>query len=205
MQQLSAAVNKRSGSVARRFESVLDLLDKEGFTEGWSLTSAGHRLVAIYHECDLVVAEGLESGVFDDLGPADLAAVAACLTYEERRADAPDPAPLPRHLQARLARLMDVARRLQQAERARGLPMTRLPDGGFSALARAWASGSELADILEGELPAGDFVRNTKLLIDLLGQLGDAAPSAATSATARQAAELLTRGVVAAASELTTA
>jgi ATP-dependent RNA helicase HelY len=43
-------------------------------------------------------------------------------------------------------------------------------------------------------------VRNIKQLIDLLRQIGEIAPSADTARTARQAAELLFRGVVAASS-----
>ena len=50
------------------------------------------------------------------------------------------------------------------------------------------------------ELSGGDFVRNAKLLIDLLGQISDAAPSPDTARTAREAADRIFRGVVAASS-----
>ena len=47
----------------------------------------------------------------------------------------------------------------------------------------------------------GDFVRNVKLLIDLLRQLGDRAPNKRTADVARATAERLARGVVAASSD----
>ncbi|MDQ6839468.1 MAG: hypothetical protein M3137_14365 [Actinomycetota bacterium] len=55
----------------------------------------------------------------------------------------------------------------------------------------------------DGEVNGGDFVRNIKQLIDLLRQLGDLAPDQATARSARQGAERLFRGVVAASSMLT--
>ena len=49
-------------------------------------------------------------------------------------------------------------------------------------------------------LSAGDFVRNVKQLIDLLRQFGQVLPDPAAAAAARQAADALFRGVVAASS-----
>ncbi|MGH9094845.1 MAG: hypothetical protein ACRDXE_06765, partial [Acidimicrobiales bacterium] len=86
-----------------------------------------------------------------------------------------------------------------------GLPLTRRPDPGFIGVAHAWAQGRELSDVLGDEgLSGGDFVRNIKQLIDLLRQLGDLAPDAATARAARQAADRLFRGVVAASSVVST-
>jgi ATP-dependent RNA helicase HelY len=50
----------------------------------------------------------------------------------------------------------------------------------------------------EAEMPAGDFVRWTKQLVDVLGQIADAAPAETTvRQAARKAVESLRRGVVA--------
>ena len=84
-----------------------------------------------------------------------------------------------------------------------GLPLTRRPDAGFVGLARQWADGRGLATIVIGDgegVTGGDFVRNIKQLIDLLRQIGDLAPDPATARAARQAADALFRGVVAASS-----
>ena len=52
------------------------------------------------------------------------------------------------------------------------------------------------------DLSGGDFVRNVKQLIDLLRQIGDVAPQPGTAAVARQAADRLFRGIVAASSAI---
>ena len=61
-----------------------------------------------------------------------------------------------------------------------------------------WASGSDLIDILNDDLTAGDFVRTMKQLIDLLRQISLIASNAATTVCAEQSASALLRGVVAA-------
>ena len=78
------------------------------------------------------------------------------------------------------------------------------PDPTFLAVAHAWAAGEALDDVLEDEdLSGGDFVRNVKQVIDLLGQVADVTDQP-TSAAAREAAARLYRGVVAASSAVAT-
>ena len=199
---LKRQIQGRTESLARRFDQVLRLLEAWGHLDGWALTERGERLVRIFHESDLLVAEALETGLLDDLDPASLAGMVSCLTYEHR---SPSPAAPPwfpsGDLRRRVAELDQLAAELNADEQASGLPTTRPPDPGFFALAYAWAAGEALDDVLADEdLSGGDFVRNVKLLVDLLGQVAQAAPQVATAATARQAAEQIMRGVVAASS-----
>ena len=98
-------------------------------------------------------------------------------------------------------RFLSIWRDLHVAEHDARLPETRRPDPGFTAAIHGWALGNELADVLDDEeMTGGDFVRNVKQLIDLLRQLGDVAPEPATAKSARDAADRLFRGVVAASS-----
>ncbi len=101
----------------------------------------------------------------------------------------------------RVEALAGLAADLNVDEEQAGLQLTRPPDPGFFALAYAWAAGEALDDVLADEdLSGGDFVRNIKLLVDLLGQVGQAAPDPETSRVARQAVDQIHRGVVAASS-----
>ena len=60
--------------------------------------------------------------------------------------------------------------------------MHRPPDPTFVAVAYAWAAGEGFAEVVEEEeLSGGDFVRNVKQLIDLLGPAGRRAPMQPTS------------------------
>ena len=91
-------------------------------------------------------------------------------------------------------------RDLSLMERDHKLDPSRDPDIGFAEATFAWASGEDLAGILAAtDLTAGDFVRSMRMVIDLLGQLADAAGPGVVRTTAREAIDMLRRGVVAAA------
>jgi ATP-dependent RNA helicase HelY len=204
LDDLRREVRSRTESLARRFDRVLRLLESWGYLDGWSLTDRGRVLARTYHECDLLVAEAMCSGALDGLDPATLAGLVSCFTYEHR---GPNPSPTPwfpsRLARERWGRIEQLAEELIVDEGVAGLPATRRPDPGFLALAHAWAAGEPLAEVLDDEdLSGGDFVRNIKTLIDLLRQVGDIAPVGATASSAREAADALHRGVVAASSTL---
>jgi ATP-dependent RNA helicase HelY len=60
-----------------------------------------------------------------------------------------------------------------------------------------WARGARLDDVLtDADMQAGDFVRWTKQTIDLLDQL-QGQPDARVARTARDALDLIRRGIVA--------
>jgi ATP-dependent RNA helicase HelY len=87
--------------------------------------------------------------------------------------------------------------RLRSEEEDLQLPRTRPPDAGFAEAAWRWARGQPLEHVLErAELAPGDFVRNTKQLVDLLRQIAVVAPGPDTATAARRAAVALQRGVV---------
>jgi ATP-dependent RNA helicase HelY len=191
-------VRSRTESLARRFDRVLRLLEAWGYLDGWALTERGQVLARTYHECDLLVAEAMTTGLLDGLDPASLAGLLSCFTYEHRGPGTPAQPWFPsRQVRARWNELERLADELRRDEEAAGLLPTRAPDPGFVALAHAWAAGEPLGEVLgDEELSGGDFVRNIKTLIDLVRQVGDIAPDPATARTARQAAEALHRGVV---------
>ena len=65
---------------------------------------------------------------------------------------------------------------LDALEREHHLDFLRQPDLGFAWAAYRWAEGDELDDVLtEVDLAAGDFVRWMKQLLDVAGQVADAA------------------------------
>jgi ATP-dependent RNA helicase HelY len=88
---------------------------------------------------------------------------------------------------------------LEADERRHGLPTSRLPDATLVAVVHGWASGHVLAEVLDDELGSpGVFVRNVRRLVDVCGQVAVASNVPATARVARQAADLLSRGIVAA-------
>ncbi|MGA1005705.1 MAG: DEAD/DEAH box helicase [Ilumatobacteraceae bacterium] len=200
--QTREQVKGRGNSVARRFDRVLRVLDDMGYVNGWSLTAKGDVLASTFHESDLLVAEALTGGLLDGLEPADLAALVSVFVYEHRSSE-PPPAPwYPSNEVRRRSRAIEtISRELRVVEERERLSVHRAPDPTYIAVAYAWASGEDFAEVVEAEeLSGGDFVRTMKQLIDLLRQIAVMAPESTTRRSADHGAELLLRGVVAASS-----
>lgn len=199
--RLGRRVQERSDNLGRMFDRVLRVLEARGYLDGWSLTPAGEILMRINSEADLLIAEAVNSGVFDGLRPQELAAIASVFTYEHRGPEHRRP-PAPRWPSGDLAkRWRSIERQwnsLRSDEEDAGLPEMRAPDPGLALIVKAWASGRDLTDVLDltDDLTGGDFVRHMKQLVDLLRQISLVANDPKTKESARYAADLCFRGVV---------
>ncbi|MEU2868146.1 DEAD/DEAH box helicase [Streptomyces olivoreticuli] len=203
--QLERRIEGRTNTIARTFDRICALLTDLGYLRADEVTEDGRRLARLYGELDLLASECLRDGVWDDLGPAELAACASALVYEARMADDAAPPRLPAGpAQAALGEMIRIWGRLDALEeehrinQAEGVGQ-REPDLGFAWAAYRWAQGHGLDEVLRDiEMPAGDFVRWCKQLIDVLGQIAAAAPQGSPVArNARKAVDGLLRGVVA--------
>jgi ATP-dependent RNA helicase HelY len=198
--QLERRVEGRTHTIARTFDRVCQLLEELGYLHGDAVTPEGRRLGRLYTELDLLAAECLRRGLWEGLEPPELAACASALVYEARQSDDAGPPRLPGGaVRDALGEMVRLWSHLEDRETERGLDFQREPDLGFAWAAYRWASGHGLETVLaDGDLPAGDFVRWVRQLIDLLGQVADAAPPEGTVRRAAQVAvERLRRGVVA--------
>jgi ATP-dependent RNA helicase HelY len=203
--QLERRIEGRTNTIARTFDRICALLTDLGYLEADRVTPEGRRLARLYGELDLLASECLREGVWDALGPAELAACASALVYEARSADDAMPPRLPsgnaRDALAEMVRIwgrLDALEEQHRINQAEGVGQ-REPDLGFAWPAYRWASGHGLDAVLrDADMPAGDFVRWTKQLIDVLGQIAAAAPDASpVRRNARKAVDALLRGVVA--------
>ena len=179
-----------------RFDAAFDVLSARGMVDGWSLTNRGQPLTQIHNEADLLVAEVLDAGILRGLSPSMTAAVVSCLTYRKRGPGAPSTVRLSAPFPDCFDRLTELAGVVAAAEIAAGLKPADLPDPGFAHCVHAWAGGAELGDVLDDDLPAGEFVRNVRLVADLLRQVAATAGSE-VAAAALEAQEGIDRGVIA--------
>ena len=198
---LQRRVSERTNTVASTFERICDLLAELGYLseDGQQVTDRGQQLRRIYTELDLVVAESLRRGTWTHLSPPDLAAVVSALIHEARGADdLPDP-PMPSvEVAEALGEMEAIWRETTALKSAHRLEADRQLDAGISWMVHRWASGRRLEEVLRGgEVSAGDFVRRCKQVVDLLGQIAQAA-DAVVASTARRASDAILRGVVAA-------
>jgi ATP-dependent RNA helicase HelY len=200
---LRRRVESRSHVIARTFDRVCAVLTVLGYLEGEPnaerVTVHGRRLAKLYTELDLLTAECLRQGLWEDLDHAELAACVSCLVYESRQDDPGSPR-LPTGAATRtMTEMVRLWGELEAVEKEHGLSFLREPDFGFAWVAWRWAKGHSLdAVLLDGDLAAGDFVRQVKQLVDLLDQIREAAPQHSNvRVTAAQAIEAMRRGVVA--------
>jgi ATP-dependent RNA helicase HelY len=196
--ELQRKIEQRTNTIARQFDRVCQVLDALHYLDGDQTTEAGDRLSRIYTELDLVAAECLRQGVFDDLDVPQLAACLAALVFEARAKDEPTSPRLPQGpVRAALDRMGGIWRDLSVLERDMRVDFLRPMDLGFCWAAYRWASGASLSEVLyESDLAAGDFVRWVKQLIDLTEQIADAAGGGPLRANARAVADKIRRGVI---------
>ncbi|WP_405068285.1 DEAD/DEAH box helicase [Kribbella sp. NBC_01510] len=196
--EVQRKIEQRTNTIARQFDRVCQVLDALHYLDGDKTTEAGDRLSRIYTELDLVAAECLRQGVFDDLTVPELAACLAALVYEARSKDEPTSPRLPRgDVRLALEKMGGIWRDLSALERDMRVDFLRSMDLGFCWPAFRWASGASLAEVLyESDLAAGDFVRWVKQLIDLTEQVADAAGPTPLRSTARAVVDEIRRGVI---------
>ncbi len=195
---LDRRVAGRAHVIARTFDRVCALLGRLGYLDGDKVTPDGRMLAGVYSELDLLAAECVRRGVWDELNPAELAACVSALTFESRRSDDSGPPRLPG---SRVATVVAAMTRLwgelDGVEHDHRLSFLREPDFGFAWTSHAWASGRSLEQLLSDNLTPGDFVRAVKQLIDLLDQIRAAVGDGKLADTAAQSVAALRRGVVA--------
>jgi ATP-dependent RNA helicase HelY len=214
-EQIRAKVNAATNSLARTFDRIVGLLTERGYIvsgggqDGPRVTDDGRLLARIYSESDLLVAECLRSGMWHGLQSAELAAVLSAVVFESRGSDGPTPVhaidmptPAVRRALAETRRLSDALRADEQRHK---LSPARHPDEGFVPAIFRWATTGNLAAALAASdvagngapLPAGDFVRWCRQVLDLLDQVRNAAPEAGVRRAAKRAIDDIRRGVVA--------
>ncbi|MFJ3838331.1 DEAD/DEAH box helicase [Streptomyces sp. NPDC090054] len=213
-QQLERRIEGRTNTIARTFDRIHALLTELDYLREDEVTVHGKRLARLYGELDLLASECLREGVWEGLSPAELAACVSALVFESRQADDAVAPKVPGGAaKAALGEMVRIWGRLDALEeehrinQAEGVGQ-REPDLGFAWAAYQWASDKSLDEVLrEAEMPAGDFVRWCKQVIDVLGQIAAAAPSSSAppssaggstvARNARKAVDGLLRGVVA--------
>jgi ATP-dependent RNA helicase HelY len=192
---LSNRVMNRTHVIAKTFDKICHVLTLLGYIEGEKLLPQGLILSKIYAESDLLLTESIRRGLFKDLTPPEILSVASAMIFESRSQEDFSPKIPNDNVAAVLASVTRLWAELEELEIEVGVKTQRSPDFGFCYMIFRWANGSSLNQVLKGsDMSVGDFVRSTKQLIDLLGQIANAAPD--LNKQCRQAVKLIDRGVV---------
>ena len=218
-ERLQRRIETRTGTIARLFDAVCEVLlelgylrpvDREHPERELRVTGAGKVLARIYAERDLLIAECLRTGVFEDLSASELAGALSACVYEPRLSAQSIGLPVApgSRLGQCLRAQLGVSHRIHDLESLARIEASSGAEPALAGSVQAWCDGAQLADILDAtELTAGDFVRWCKQLLDVVGQIAslspppDASPEQARAVTslsmrAAEASLDLNRGVV---------
>jgi len=218
-ERLQRRIENRTGTIARLFDAVCEVLLELGYLHPVDrghperelrVTGAGKVLARIYAERDLLIAECLRTGVFEDLSAAELAGALSACVYEPRLSAQSIGLPVApgSRLGQCLRAQLGVSHRIHDLESLARIEASSGAEPALAGAVQAWCDGAQLADILDAtELTAGDFVRWCKQLLDVVGQIAslspppDATPEQARAVTdlsmrAAEASLDLNRGVV---------
>ena len=138
-------MEQRTNTIARQFDRVCEVLTRLEYLDGDTVTERGGHLRRIYSDVDLLAAESLRQGLWDDLDASGLAAVLSILVFEARR---PDDAHSPRlpggPVKEAIAGMVRLWADLDALEKEHRLDFLREPDLGFAWAAYRWAEGDDL-------------------------------------------------------------
>ena len=211
LDRLSARIEKATDTLGRHFERIIALLSEMYYVEFEGtgpdrvpvLTPEGELLSRIHIGSDLLVAQCLRRGVWNELDPAELAGVVSLCTFENRKNTGGEPDAATDRMAAAMDATMRIWTELAADEKRHNLPITREPEAGFALAVHQWAAGAPLGYCLAAaaesgaEMTPGDFVRWCRQVIDLLDQVAKTAYTDDVQANARRAINAIRRGVVA--------
>jgi superfamily II RNA helicase len=191
------------GAYWQEFLRVVEVLEQFGAVRDRELQSKGRLIASLRHDNELLVAEMVTRGVFEDVTVAEAAAICSSL-LEESRSGEPMIARtfLKKHskLRRRMDHVVAIAESVWEAQRARHLTMPVIAQPGFMPAVFRWASGDDdWIGIVEQSFGGheGDVIRAMRRLIDLLRQLAESGEVPAdTARLLAQAARLVDRGIV---------
>lgn len=199
---LTDQLEHRKNVISRDFENVCNVLLELGYLEGvrpdLHTTASGRQLKGIHAEATLQISQAIRTQALSQLDPAELAAVISIFVYESRKDEAEALRINNPKISEAILELNHQYHDLKTIEIAHKLNTISKPDHGFVTLVYQWANGSNLLQVLRRtEISAGDFVRTTRRIIDVLEQIANIATGDLRQSS-QAAVALLRRGIVSA-------
>lgn len=199
--KLEDQISAKTSSISKEFDRICAVLSELGYLTGsgdnLEVTTNGQMLGRIYSELDLLAAEAIKTGLLSELDPAAIACAASVLVFESRKDDVEPPVLPEGTLGESIDQLFDLWGEIKDVENQHRLNYLREADAGFIWPIWKWAKGQSLAKVVRNsDLEPGDFVRWSKQVIDILGQLSVATEDSKLARACQEARSLVDRGVV---------
>ncbi|QMV85289.1 RNA helicase [Corynebacterium hindlerae] len=206
--RLENQVSAATDTLGRTFDRILNLLEEMTYVEFDDnrvpvITDEGERLALIHGEADLLVAQCLRRGIWNELDPAELAGVVSMCVFENRKETQGEAEAATDAMANAMNATYSIWTELESDERRHRLPITKMPEAGFALAIHQWAAGAPLDYCMQAaaasgaELTPGDFVRWCRQVIDTLEQVKKTGYTDIIQINARKAVDAIRRGVVA--------
>lgn len=156
----------------RQFTNLMGVLEETGYLSDEYPTKIGLTAASIRAENELFFAELILKGIFDNLSPAQLAAVLCAVTTEEPRNEFFVKRQVDDATLAALNESRHIMKKILKIQRKYdvNVPVSLYPQ--FSPLIEHWVNGADWDELTKNlDIGEGDIVRIFKRTIDLLRQL----------------------------------
>lgn len=167
-------IDLETGNISKLFINILKVLCALDYIdENNKLTDKGYMLTEIHSENDLLVAESISKGIFDDVEPAVLACLlSACIYSGRKNSSKRMPRKYSKYFNESHEKLLSLYKKIDRLQRKNKLSEIHDLDFGLVESLYSWCNGAELSQILSiADMEAGDFVRWCKQVKDLLAQI----------------------------------
>lgn len=164
---------KRHKKGVAAIERKLTLLEKMEYIKNEKLTAKGEFAACVYGY-ELILAELLASGFFENLSTAELCVLLVAVIYEPRKNEFPKR--LPSHFNHLEKEAKRAIRNIHEAELNTGIyPQTKFPYFNLTEPMEAWVKGQAFHEISKHtEVDEGILIRYFRMVIQLLREIGHA-------------------------------
>jgi superfamily II RNA helicase len=157
------------------FLNLVNLLTEYNYLKDNVPTELG--VCASYFRCEneLFLVETINSGILDDLTPAEIAAVFCAMISEEPRGNGNVLTYPGKKVRSAINDIYSILKKIFKAQRKHNIDIDLLLNIQLSGITEVWASGAEWETVTsQTSLDEGDIVRTLKRTLDILRQVAHA-------------------------------
>ena len=172
VRDLDKTISKQKDLYWNKFISHKAVLEQLGYIEDNFPNEKGVVVAMVRAENELYIAEIIQSGVLDNLTPAELASVICAVNTEDLRADMYASLPVSKNVKLALGRIKEIRRKLAITQRNYDIETPMYINSFYSPLIELWIKEGNWENVVNNvESGEGDVVRSFKRTVDVLRQI----------------------------------
>lgn len=172
LREIERTISKQKDIYWNKFIAHKGVLEKLGYIEDNFPNEKGVVVAMLRTENELYMSEIVQSGVLDNLTPAELASVICAVNTEDMRAEMYAKLPVGQNVKRALGRIKEIRRKLAIIQRDFDIDAPMYINSFYSPLIEQWILEGDWQKVVENvEMGEGDVVRSFKRTVDILRQI----------------------------------